>query len=41
MRLSIVTINYNGSENTIKLLGSLRNQIDGDFEIIVLDNVLI
>ena len=46
MRLSIITINYNGSENTIKLLKSLGNQTlrqgsgqaDHDFEIIVIDN---
>lgn len=38
MRLNIVTINYNSSENTIKLLESLKNQTDKDFEIIVIDN---
>ncbi len=36
--LSIVTINYNGSESTIKLLKSLQNQADQDFQIIVVDN---
>ena len=38
MKISIVTINYNSSENTIKLLESLRNQTDKDFEVIVIDN---
>ncbi len=38
MRLSIITVNYNSSENTIKLLESLRNQTDKDFGVIVVDN---
>ncbi len=38
MKISIITINYNSSENTIKLLESLKNQTDKDFEIIVVDN---
>ena len=38
MKISIVTLNYNGSESTIKLLKSLRNQTDNDFRIIVVDN---
>lgn len=38
MRLTIITINYNNSENTIKLLESLKNQTDKDFEVIVVDN---
>ena len=38
MRLSIITLNYNSSENTIKLLESLKNQTDKDFEVIVVDN---
>lgn len=38
MRLIIITINYNSSENTIKLLESLKNQTDKYFEIIVVDN---
>src|SRR3989344_4941821 len=46
MRLSIITINYNGSESTIKLLKSLGDQIntsaslntDKNFQIIVVDN---
>lgn len=38
MKLAIVTINYNNSENTIKLLKSLENQTDKNFEIIVIDN---
>ncbi|OGN00460.1 MAG: hypothetical protein A3B91_04435 [Candidatus Yanofskybacteria bacterium RIFCSPHIGHO2_02_FULL_41_29] len=38
MRLSIITINYNGSENTLKLLKSLKEQSDQDFQVIVVDN---
>ncbi len=38
MRLTIITINYNSSENTIKLLESLKDQSDKDFEVIVVDN---
>ncbi len=38
MPISIVTINYNNSENTIKLLESLKNQTDKDFGVIVVDN---
>lgn len=38
MKLVIVTVNYNSSENTIKLLESLGNQTNKDFEIIVVDN---
>ncbi|MBI2062395.1 MAG: glycosyltransferase family 2 protein [Candidatus Yanofskybacteria bacterium] len=38
MQLTLITINYNGSENTIKLLESLKNQTDKVFEIIVADN---
>lgn len=38
MRLIIITINYNSSENTINLLESLGNQIDKDFGVIVVDN---
>ena len=38
MNLSIITINYNSSENTIKLLESLKTQTDSDFRIIVVDN---
>ncbi len=38
MRLTIITINYNSSENTIKLLDSLKNQTDKDFGVIVVDN---
>ena len=36
--LSIITINYNGSQDTIKLLESLKRQTDKDFEIIIIDN---
>ena len=38
MRLSIITINYNSSERTIKLLKSLVEQTDQDFQTIVVDN---
>jgi len=38
VQLSIITINYNGSENTIKLLESLAGQTDKDFQVIVVDN---
>ncbi len=38
MKIFIVTINYNGSEKTTKLLESLNNQNDKDFEIIIVDN---
>lgn len=38
MKISIITINYNGSESTIKLLNSLNSQTDRDFSTIVTDN---
>ncbi len=38
MKISIIIVNYNSSENTIKLLESLKNQTDGGFEIVVMDN---
>lgn len=38
MNISIITINYNSSENTIKLLESLKKQTNKDFEVIVVDN---
>ena len=38
MNLSVVTINHNSSENTIKLLESLKNQTDNGFGVIVVDN---
>lgn len=38
MRISIVTLNYNGSKETIGLLKSLENQSDTDFKVIVIDN---
>lgn len=38
MRLTIITINYNGSGDTIRLLESLGYQSDKDFGIIVVDN---
>lgn len=36
--ITIVTINYNSSENTIKLLESLKKQIDHNFDVIIVDN---
>lgn len=36
--LTIVTINYNGSADTIKLLESLERQTDKDFSVIAVDN---
>ncbi|OGZ71370.1 MAG: hypothetical protein A2998_01935 [Candidatus Staskawiczbacteria bacterium RIFCSPLOWO2_01_FULL_37_25b] len=38
MKLSIITINYNGSSDTIKLLESLKTQTDQNFSIIIVDN---
>ncbi|MBI2068631.1 MAG: glycosyltransferase family 2 protein [Candidatus Yanofskybacteria bacterium] len=38
MNLTIVTVNYNSSENTIKLLESLKNQTDKNFDVLVIDN---
>ena len=38
MRLAIITINYNGSESTIKLLNSLAGQTDNDFRVFIIDN---
>ncbi len=38
MKLTIITINYNSSENTIKLLESLKKQTDKNFDVIVVDN---
>mgnify|MGYP001559851047 FL=1 len=38
MLLSVITINYNGSEKTIKLLNSINSQTDHDFNTLILDN---
>lgn len=38
MRISIVTVNYNGADDTLKLLKSLAEQTDKGFETIVIDN---
>jgi len=38
VKLSIITINYNSSKETIELLKSLSNQADKNFKIIVVDN---
>lgn len=38
MKVTLITLNYNGAQNTIKLLESLQNQTDSDFSIIVADN---
>ncbi len=36
--LTIITLNFNGAEKTIKLLRSLKDQTDKDFQVIVIDN---
>ncbi|HAU08004.1 MAG TPA: hypothetical protein DCS06_03445 [Candidatus Yanofskybacteria bacterium] len=38
MKISIVTVNYNGAEDTINLLNIFKNQTDSDFELIVVEN---
>lgn len=38
MRISIITLNFNGSKETIRLLKSLENQSDKNFDVIVVDN---
>ncbi len=38
MKISIVTLNFNGSTETLELLKSLKEQADSNFEIIVIDN---
>lgn len=38
MRISLITINYNGSKETIRLLDSLNRNTDQDFDIFVVDN---
>lgn len=38
MRITVITINYNGSQDTIKLLESLGQQTDKDFSVIAVDN---
>jgi GT2 family glycosyltransferase len=38
MNLTIVTVNFNGADRTIKLLKSLSSQTDRDFYTIVVDN---
>ena len=38
MRISLITVNYNGAKSTIRLLESLKNQKDQDFNIQVVDN---
>lgn len=38
MKLSVITINYNGAEDTMRLLHSLGSQTDTDFDIFVVDN---
>lgn len=38
MNVSIITVNYNGSKDTIKLLESLKNQENKNFNILVVDN---
>ena len=38
MKVTLITLNYNGAKSTIKLLESLQNQTDSDFAVIVADN---
>src|SRR3989344_2336950 len=38
MKISIATLNYNGSKETLELLKSLGEQANHDFEVIVVDN---
>lgn len=38
MKITLITLNFNGAEPTIKLLESLASQTDKDFSIIVADN---
>ena len=38
MQITIVTVNYNGSESTLELLRSLEEQTNKDFQTIVVDN---
>ena len=38
MKISIITLNYNGSEKTAELIKSLNEQTDHDFNIILVDN---
>ena len=38
MKLTIITINYNSADNTLKLLNSLAQQTDKNFQIVVVDN---
>lgn len=38
MNISIITINFNGSQSTIGLIKSLAGQTDKDFETILIDN---
>lgn len=38
MLITIVTINYNSSDNTIKLLESLARQTDKSFDVVVVEN---
>ncbi len=39
MKVTLITLNYNGAESTIRLLESLKNQTDQDFGCVVIDNV--
>ncbi|HVZ10937.1 MAG TPA: glycosyltransferase [Candidatus Paceibacterota bacterium] len=38
MKVSLVSVNYNGSDELLRLLKSLRDQTDSSFEVIVVDN---
>jgi len=38
MTLTLITVNYNGADDTLRLLSSLQHQTDADFDCIVVDN---
>lgn len=38
MKISLITLNYNGAESAIRLLDSLKHQTDTEFSVIVADN---
>src|SRR5258708_5571246 len=38
MKVTLITLNYNGADQTIRLLESLEKQTDKDFSTIVADN---
>ena len=38
MKVTLITLNYNGAEHTLKLVNSLRHQLDESFRLIIMDN---